>query len=67
MKRIRQHRRIRIMRDDHIGDQLGAGLRDLLAGLALQLAPLQLKLLLLPLELLQLLPGLGPLRLQRPA
>ena len=24
MKRVRQHRRIRIMRDDHIGDQLGA-------------------------------------------
>ena len=31
MKRVRQHRRIKIMRDDHIGDQLGALFFDVTA------------------------------------
>jgi tetratricopeptide (TPR) repeat protein len=31
VKRVRQHRRIRIMRDDHIGDQLGALFFDITA------------------------------------
>ncbi len=31
MKRVRQHRRITIMRDDHIGDQLGALFFDITA------------------------------------
>jgi tetratricopeptide (TPR) repeat protein len=31
VKRVRQHRRIKIMRDDHIGDQLGALFFDVMA------------------------------------